>query len=131
MKYLVCLLTTLLVNVTFSQRMNDNYADNFVDFAPEVSDSVIADRFNSIEAEMDLSFNSKVRGFIDYFTIRNRDYTRKLLIRQSAYFPIFERKLAEHNLPDDLKYLTMSVNLAWEGWVSTSVSEGFWVTPSK
>lgn len=107
MRNLLLLLTVLLTNLLFSQRMNDDYEKDFVDFAPEFHDSIIEQRFEEIDAEMDLSFNSKVRGFIDYFTIRNRDYTRKLLIRQSAYFPIFERKLEEHNMPDDLKYLTI------------------------
>lgn len=107
MRNLLLLLTVLLTNLLFSQRMNDDYEKDFVDFAPEFHDSIIEQRFEEIDAEMDLSFNSKVRGFIDYFTIRNRDYTRKLLIRQPAYFPIFERKLEEHNMPDDLKYLTI------------------------
>ena len=73
MRNLLLLLTVLLTNLLFSQRMNDDYAKDFVDFAPEFHDSIIEQRFEEIDAEMDLSFNSKVRGFIDYFTIRNRD----------------------------------------------------------
>ena len=101
------LILFLICHLSFGQRLNDSLKHDFIDFAPEFHDSVIEQRFNAIDAEMSLSYNSKVRGFIDYFTIRNRDYTRKLLIKQSAYFPMFEAKLQAHNMPDDLKYLTI------------------------
>lgn len=77
------------------------------DFAPDFSDSVIIARIANIESDMPITYNDKVRTFIDYFSIRNRDYSRKMLQRKNAYFPIFEAYLAKHNMPDALKYLTI------------------------
>ena len=36
---------------------------------------------NNIDSKIPLTFNRTVRGFIDYFTIRNRAYTKKMLER--------------------------------------------------
>lgn len=79
-----------------------------LDFAPDFSDSIINARINAItDSDMDITFNDKVRSFIDYFSIRNRDYTRLMLARKNAYFPIFEEYLKKHNMPEALKYLTI------------------------
>ncbi|MCP4521707.1 MAG: LysM peptidoglycan-binding domain-containing protein [Cytophagales bacterium] len=79
----------------------------FLDFAPEESDSTIAKRIKAIDSDMEISYNKTVRGFIDYFTIRNRNYSRKILKRADVYFPLFEEQLKKHNIPTDLKYLTI------------------------
>ena len=95
------------INKVSAQRITGVEAESFIDFAPDEVDSVIAGRIASIDSDIEIVFNSKVRGFIDYFSIRNRDYTRKLLIRETAYFPMFEEMLKKHNMPDALKYLTV------------------------
>ena len=95
------------INTVSAQRITGADTSLYIDYAPDVSDSVIAIRIASIDSDIDIIFNDKVRGFIDYFSIRNRDYTRKLLIRQTAYFPMFESMLKKHNMPDALKYLTV------------------------
>ncbi len=77
------------------------------DFAPDFSDSIIAKRISLLKGDIAVTFNPKVRNFIDYFSIRNRDYTRKMLRRKDAYFPMFEAALKRHNMPTDLKYLTI------------------------
>jgi membrane-bound lytic murein transglycosylase D len=95
------------INIVSAQRITGAEASLYVDFAPDEPDSIIAQRIATIDSDIDIVFNNKVRGFIDYFSIRNRDYTRKLLIRQTAYFPMFEKMLKKHNMPDALKYLTV------------------------
>lgn len=77
------------------------------DFAPDFEDSVLIERINNINSDVPIVFNDKVRSFIDYFSIRNRDYARKMLVRKNAFFPIFEDYLAKHDMPDALKYLTI------------------------
>lgn len=93
------------INAQEADKKNDLY--NTFDFIPDVPDSVIEARISTIDSEIDITFNQKVRRFIDYFAIENRDYMRKMLRRKDTYFPIFEAALAEHGLPDDLKYLTI------------------------
>lgn len=79
----------------------------FVDFIPEVEDSVIIARINSIKSDIPLRFDNKIGGFIDYFAVRNRDYTRKMIKRSEVYFPIIEEILAKNNMPQSLKYLAI------------------------
>lgn len=68
---------------------------------------LIADRLNCLEQIIPLDYNGKVQGFIDYFLVRDRDYVRMVLRKKDLYFPLFEKKLKAHNLPEELKYLSI------------------------
>ncbi|QCR25188.1 lytic transglycosylase [Pontibacter sp. SGAir0037] len=78
-----------------------------VEYIPNVPNDVIQDRLNCIEADIPLVFNPFVRSHIDYFTIRNRKYTRTMLTRENVYFPLFEKYLKKYNMPQDMKYLSI------------------------
>lgn len=78
-----------------------------VEVVPNEPDDVIADRLSCLEADIPLVYNNFVRNFIDYFTIRNRKYTRTMMSRENVYFPLFEKYLKKHNMPDELKYLAI------------------------
>ena len=79
-----------------------------VDFAPDYSDSIIIARIEAISKdELPLRFDPKIRGFIDYFSIRNRNYTRKMIRRSEAYFPIIEEILEKYDMPESIKYLAI------------------------
>lgn len=86
---------------------NDEKKTNYFDFVPEESDSIIGERVKTIESDLPITYNKTVQGFINYFAIRNRDYTRKMLKRSEMYFPLFEEELKKQNLPIALKYLTI------------------------
>ncbi len=77
------------------------------DFAPDEPDSIIRLRVSQIQSEIPISYNNKIRKFIDYFTINHRDYTRKIMTRSEMYFPMIEEILRQEGVPDDLKYLTI------------------------
>jgi len=68
---------------------------------------LVQDRISCMEAEMPLHFNDKVYGFVNYFTVRNRDYIKDVIRKSTIYFPIFEEYLEKYNLPDELKYLAV------------------------
>lgn len=78
-----------------------------VEVIPNEPNDVIADRLSCLQADIPLVFNDYVRNFIDYFTIRNRKYTRTMLARENVYFPLFEQYLQKYNMPDELKYLAI------------------------
>lgn len=79
-----------------------------LDFIPaDETPELIADRLNCLQRTIELSYNSKVHAFVDYFTVRDRDYTKMILRRRDLYFPLFEKKLKQYNLPDELKYLSI------------------------
>jgi membrane-bound lytic murein transglycosylase D len=86
-----------------------HFEDEDVDYSyiPQVSDDVIEQRLAGINQAIPLAFNEKVRGFIDYFSLKRRDYTRRMLSKKNIYFPLFERYLKEYGLPDELKYLSI------------------------
>lgn len=69
--------------------------------------AVIADRLACIEKKIPLVYNDKIHAFINYFTVKDRDYTRMMMRRKNLYFPLFEKYLAKYGLPDELKYLSI------------------------
>ncbi|RNI26296.1 lytic transglycosylase domain-containing protein [Rufibacter latericius] len=97
-----------------------------VEFIPVETDELIQDRLSCLEQEIPLEFNKQVRGLIDYFTIRNRKYTRRVLERKPMYFPMFEKYLAKHNMPDELKYLAVVESALLPKAVSSAKAVGLW-----
>lgn len=77
------------------------------DYIPDVSYDEVGARIASLNATVAVPYNARVKGFVDYFAIRNRDYTRTMLKRRDIYFPLFEKYLAKYGMPDDLKYLSI------------------------
>ncbi|HYF70766.1 MAG TPA: LysM peptidoglycan-binding domain-containing protein [Ohtaekwangia sp.] len=69
--------------------------------------ALIEDRLSCLEENMPLHYNDKVHAFINYFTMRDREYTRMVMRRKNLYFPLFEKHLAKYGLPDELKYLSI------------------------
>ena len=74
---------------------------------PVLSFGEIKENIEKLNTDIPLVFNKKVKNFIDYFTIKNRQYTKNVISKKHLYFPLFERKLKEHNMPDELKYLSI------------------------
>lgn len=87
---------------------------------------LLEDRLGCIQQTIPLTYNKTVHGFIDYFTVRNRDYTRLMQRRQDLFFPIFEEKLKAHNLPDELKYLSIIESGLNPRAVSKARAVGLW-----
>jgi len=83
------------------------YNPDEYEYVPDVVEDSIAARLNALENEVPLTFNNRVLGFINYFVIRDRPYTKFVAKEQSRYFPYIEEKLAEYGLPDELKYLAI------------------------
>jgi membrane-bound lytic murein transglycosylase D len=81
--------------------------DLVYDYVPRFSDDVLEDRLSCLSGSIPLTFNSQVRGFIDYFAIKRRDYTLRMLSKKNVFFPLFEKYLKEYGVPDELKYLSI------------------------
>ena len=84
---------------------NDTIPKPTYDYAPDFSYKEIEVRYNKLDLEIDIAFNDRVMAFINYFTVRNRDYSREMLRREALYIPIFEKYLKKYGLPEELKYL--------------------------
>ncbi len=76
---------------------------------PEFSDSIYCLRLAKMNemSPFQLDCNEKVLSTIRYFTKYRRHFTSVVLGRSKLYFPMFEEKLAQHDLPIELKYLAV------------------------
>ena len=81
--------------------------DYSYDYIPDASYELIEDRLSCIQTEMPLTFNERVQSFINYFAVRDRNYTREVIRRKNLYFPTFEKYLKKYGIPDQLKYLSI------------------------
>jgi len=97
-----------------------------LDSVPIIPNDLVRDRLACLESTIPLTYNSYVQGFVNYFTIRNRRYTRRILEREQVYFPLFEKYLAKHNLPSELKYLSVVESALNPKAVSWAKAVGLW-----
>lgn len=76
---------------------------------PSFPDSVYCQRLNEMNemSPFQLDCNEDVLKVIDYFTRRRRSFTSVTLGRSKLYFTMFEEKLAQNNMPIELKYLSV------------------------
>ena len=104
----------------------DSYKPKF-DFIPgEESYDLIADRLSCIENEIPLHFNTRVYSFINYFAVRDREYSLGVIERKKMYFPLFEKYLAKYGLPDELKYLSIVESGLQPRAISRAGAGGLW-----
>jgi membrane-bound lytic murein transglycosylase D len=96
------------------------------DTVPWVPNELVMDRLSCLESTIPLHYNSYVQGFVNYFTIRNRKYTRRILERENVYFPMFEKALVKHNLPQELKYLAVVESALNPRAISWAKAVGLW-----
>lgn len=113
-KFAVTFILILWVKIACAQTfLQDLEADSLFippltyEYIPDATYDQINERLKRINSEMPLNFNTRVKSFVDYFTVREREYTKMVLRRSTYYFPIFEEILAKYNLPDELKYLAI------------------------
>lgn len=87
---------------------------------------LLADRLNCIQQTIPLTYNDKIHSFVNYFTVKDREYTRMVLRRTELYFPLIEKYLAKYNLPDELKYLAIVESGLNPRAVSRARAVGLW-----
>lgn len=88
--------------------------------------SLIKERLAAVRQSVPLQYNERVHAFINYFTVRDREYTRMVARRRNLYFPVFEKYLAHYNMPDELKYLSIIESGLNPKAVSRARAVGLW-----
>jgi membrane-bound lytic murein transglycosylase D len=104
-------------------KAQDDYIHEIV---PDVTYELVADRLKCLEQTIPLNLTPKVQSFIDYFTVRNRDYTRDIIAKKNLFFPIFEEELAKQRMPDELKYLAIIESGLRPNAISRAGAGGLW-----
>ncbi len=108
--------------VDFSNSKNEcDNGENIV-----YSDSVYIERLYNLPTEMELSFNSVVRTYIEMYTSRRRDLVSYMLSLGDYYYPIFEEVLDRYELPLELKYLPVIESALNPVAVSRMGATGLW-----
>ncbi|MEX2593887.1 MAG: LysM peptidoglycan-binding domain-containing protein [Anditalea sp.] len=111
-------LNFLLVFISHSQELmeflnaheiNEEVIMPMYDFEhiPDFTYDEVKQRVDEMSTEMSFELNETIFSFINYFTVRNRDYSRMVLARKDIYLPLFEEALKKHQMPDDIKYLAI------------------------
>ena len=75
---------------------------------------------------IELEYNETVRKYIELYTIQRHDDFAKIIGLSQLYFPYFDEILARHNLPLELKYLTVVESGLNPMAVSKSGAVGLW-----
>lgn len=83
-----------------------NYTDTDV---PAFSDSIYCERILELDKKSPFTFecHPDVLKTVKYFAVNRRKFTSIVLGRSRLYFDMFEEKLAKHDMPLELKYLSV------------------------
>jgi membrane-bound lytic murein transglycosylase D len=90
------------------------------------SPALVKQKLKCLQKTIPLHYNERIHAFINYFTVRDREYTRMVAARKNIYFPIFEKYLAKYGLPDELKYLAIIESGLNPRAVSRARAVGLW-----
>lgn len=72
-----------------------------------LTDSEMRWRIEKLMGPFDYRYTSKVRSEVEGYVFDYRQGAEELLGRVTIYFPVFEQKLKEKNLPQEIKYLSL------------------------
>lgn len=88
--------------------LDDEVVPNYhYEYIPDFTYSDIEKRVQAMEHEMEFELNDKIFSFVQYFTVRNRDYVKMVLARKEQFFPLFDTFLTKHEMPLEIKYLAI------------------------
>ena len=118
------ILLILSITVSFFKGIAQDFHLNEV--LPDYTFDEVADRISCIQNEVPLNFNEKVLAFIDYFSLKNREYTSDIIKKKELYFPTFSATLSKYNMPDELKYLAIVESGLRPNAISRSNATGLW-----
>ncbi|HSF54911.1 MAG TPA: transglycosylase SLT domain-containing protein [Algoriphagus sp.] len=90
--------------VLFSEEIQPNYHYEYI---PDFTYEEVDQRIKAMKTDMPFELNERIFSFIQYFTVRNRDYTKMVLARKDIYFPLFEATLKKHEIPSEIEYLSI------------------------
>jgi len=77
------------------------------EYIPDFTYREVKERVNDMDTGMPFELNETIFAFINYFTVRNREYAKMTLSRKEIYFPLFEEALKRHGMPEEIKYLAI------------------------
>lgn len=78
-----------------------------IDEVIRIEEPNTANLYDNSRYDFPITMNSKVEGWIDYFTGRGREHMERYLSRSSRYLPLMKQTFKAEGLPEDLVYLAL------------------------
>ncbi len=97
-----------------------------VALVPTVADTLLKVRLAKLQKDIPLNYHKAVQAYVDYFTFRRASTTKLMLERIPLFFPLYEKMLAQYELPDELKYLSVVESSLNPRAVSHAGAGGLW-----
>lgn len=91
-------------SVMMAEEVFPNYHYEYI---PDFTYAEVDKRIKAMKTAMPFELNDRIFSFIQYFTVRNRDYTKMVLARKEKFFPLFEETLLKHEMPKEIEYLAI------------------------
>lgn len=119
-----------LADPLFSDLIRDSLFENAYGFGPNeivtYSDSVYAARVCEIPSAIPLEYDDAVQDYINLYAMRKKDLTERMIGKSAWYYPAIEKILAEEQMPDVLKHLTMIESAMQSKAASHKSAVGLW-----
>ncbi len=77
------------------------------EYIPDFTYEEVNRRIKAMDVDMSFELNDRIFSFIQYFTVRNRDYTKMVMARKELFFPLFDETMAKHEMPLEIKFLSI------------------------
>jgi membrane-bound lytic murein transglycosylase D len=90
--------------ILISEEIQPNYHYEYI---PDFTYDQVDKRIKAMDIGMPFKLNDRIFSFIQYFTVRNREYTKMVLKRKDIFFPLFEATLQKHEMPTEIEYLSI------------------------
>ncbi|MCB0535343.1 MAG: transglycosylase SLT domain-containing protein [Lewinellaceae bacterium] len=90
------------------------------------TDTELRERLGAMKGCLELKVDGVVHSYIRTYVQVKSQKTAVMLGRRLTYFPLFEEKLKEHGLPEDLKYLAVVESALNAKAVSRVGATGLW-----
>ncbi|HJX70452.1 MAG TPA: transglycosylase SLT domain-containing protein, partial [Bacteroidales bacterium] len=132
LKFRILLLITMNFIHSFAQelhnkpvRINDAEKNAAIPSYPDLFFEYRIAELNQ-NTPIELDYNEAVKYYIDLYSIHRREEFARIIGLSELYFPYFDEMLAKHNLPLELKYLTIVESGLNPLAVSKSGAVGLW-----
>jgi len=95
---------------------------------PNQTEAYIKDKIEKYPSTLPLVYNSSVQAQVNLFVddVDNRDWVQDVLPLQDIYFPLFNKKFEEYNIPVEMRYLSVIESGLNPKATSRAGAKGLW-----
>lgn len=86
----------------------------------------LKERIKSMPTQIEMRYTHEIHSLIDSYISKHRNASEKLLGLSQLYFPLYEKELSKHGLPEELKYLSVVESSLRPGAISKVGATGLW-----